>query len=64
MKPDLNKFEDVDIFISGDTTPEETKAFSEFLKAYKAKEARSKKARQIHLHDGVPARKKARADGK
>jgi hypothetical protein len=49
MKTNIKKFDDVDIYISGDTTPEETKAFSEFLKAYKAKQARSKRARPAML---------------
>jgi hypothetical protein len=47
MLPDYEKFDEIDILISSDITPEEDKAISEYLKANKAKLAREKKPRFI-----------------
>ena len=44
--PDYKKFEEVDVFISGRPTPEGDKAVSEYIVAYKAREARKGKVRQ------------------
>ncbi|MDP4200587.1 MAG: hypothetical protein Q8922_08210 [Bacteroidota bacterium] len=63
MRPDYKKFDSIDIYISGDTTPEESKAVSEFLKTYKAKQARAKKASPTSS-TGTPPRKKAKAKAK
>jgi hypothetical protein len=60
MKPDYKKFDSIDIYISGDTTPEESRAVSEFLKAYKANQARARKASPA----SAPPRKKAKAKAK
>jgi hypothetical protein len=57
--PDYKKLDDVDIYISGNPTPEGDRAFSEYLRAYKAKQDRSKKA-----HPVPAARKKAKARAK
>jgi hypothetical protein len=38
--------------INVNPTPEEDRAFSEFLKAYRAKEARNKKARAVPSRSG------------
>ena len=58
---DFKKLDKADIWIaSEEPTPEQDKAFSEFLKAYRAKEARSKNARPIPSRDAVAARKKAK----
>ena len=56
----LEKFDDLQI---GPSTPnpELDKAFSEFLKARRAKEAHSKKPRTIPSRDAAPARNKAKA---
>ncbi len=61
--PDYDKLDDMDIYIqSGPPNPELDKAFSEFLKAHKAKEAakqaRSKNAKHI---PASPKRSKVRA---
>jgi hypothetical protein len=62
---DFKKLDKADIWIaSEEPTPEQDMAFSEFLKAYRAKEARSKKARTIPSRDAVSARKKAKAVGR
>lgn len=54
---DFKKLDHADIWIASETpTPEEDRAFSEFLKKYKAKQARSKKPRTA-----APAHKKSRA---
>jgi len=45
--PDYEKFDEIDILISSDITPEEDKRISEYLKEYKAKLAREKKPRLI-----------------
>ena len=56
---DYKKLDDIDIYISGDPTPEGDKAFTEFLKTYKAKHARSKKTSQL-----PSGRKKTKASAK
>lgn len=45
--PDYKKFEDVDIFISGRPTPEGDKAVSEYIAAYRAREAQKGKVRRL-----------------
>ena len=57
--PDYKKLDKIDIYISGEPTPEGDKAFSKFLKAYKAKQTRSKKISQLPL-----GRKKTKANAK
>ena len=54
----LEKLDDLQI-VPG--TPEDSKAFSEFLKARREKEARSKKARPIPSRALAAAPKKAKA---
>ncbi len=45
--PDYKKLDEIDVLIFGRTTPEDDKRTSEFIKAYKAKHARSSKSRPI-----------------
>jgi hypothetical protein len=45
--PDYKKLDEIDVLICGTTTPEDDKRTSEFLKAYKAKHAESKKSRTL-----------------
>jgi hypothetical protein len=59
----LEKFDDL-VVVPCNPTPEESRQFSEFLKAHRAKEARSKKARTIPSHAAAPARNKAKATAK
>ncbi len=59
---DFKKLDKADIWIaSEEPTTEQDKAFSEFLKARREKEARSKKARPIPSRAVAAARKKAKA---
>jgi hypothetical protein len=58
---DFKKLDKADIWIaSEEPTPEQDKAFSEFLKAYKAKQAHSKKSLPIRSRAVAVARKKAK----
>jgi hypothetical protein len=43
--PDYKKLDEIDVLICSNSTPEEDKLTSKFLKAYKAKLAREKKPR-------------------
>jgi hypothetical protein len=63
---DFEKLDRADIWIvSEEPTPEGDKLLSEYIKAYKAKEARSKKARPIpSAGTALSARKKAKVTAK
>jgi len=56
----LEKFDDL-VVVSRKLTTEDKREISESLKAYRAKEDRSKKARPIPSRAGAAARKKASA---
>jgi hypothetical protein len=47
MIPDYKKLDEIDVLICGKATPESDRAFTEYIKAQKAKQAREKKPRLI-----------------
>ena len=57
---ELLKYADIEV-VNSNPTPEEVREVSEFLKAYRAKEAQSKKARPIPSRAVAAAQKKAKA---
>jgi ABC-type phosphate/phosphonate transport system substrate-binding protein len=59
----LEQFDDL-VVVSRKLTTEDKREISEFLKAYREKEARSKKARTIHSRAVAEARKKVKATAK
>jgi hypothetical protein len=47
MIPDYKKLDEIDVLICGKATPESDRAFTEYIKAQKAKQAHEKKPRLI-----------------
>ena len=45
--PNYKLLDEIDVLISSDVTPEESKLISKYLKAYKAKHSQSKKTHSI-----------------
>jgi hypothetical protein len=62
---DFKKLDRADIWIvSEEPTPEGDKLLSEYIKAYKAKEARKKARAVLSQSQSISSRKKTRADAK
>jgi hypothetical protein len=60
IDPEKSKWDDL-VVVSRKLTTEDKREISEFLKAHRAKEAQSKKARTIPSRAVAAARKKAKA---